>query len=205
VLDFEKNDLIVLKKCGATGVGWLPDGKRFVAGSTDGHLFLWDVATWKVIEKRKCKNVWSLAVSPDGRQLAVGDDDYAIQLYSLPGLELVGSCAHHKHLIHGLAFDAEGRRLLSASRDDTVALWDVETRTLVRVLRGHTNCVYSARFTSARHAVSGGLDGRLLRWDLDNGTSSELDKQKSIHSVAVTGSVVVSGGEDGVRFYALAD
>jgi hypothetical protein len=65
--------------------------------------------------------------------------------------------------------------------------------------------VYSARFTSARHAVSGGLDGRLLRWDLDNGTSSELDKQKSIHSVAVTGSVVVSGGEDGVRFYALAD
>ena len=51
--------------------------------------------------------------------------------------------------------------------------------------------------------MSGGLDGRLVHWNLDTGASEELAKIDSIHAVQVAGRLVIYGGEGGVRFLEL--
>jgi WD40 repeat protein len=45
-----------------------------------------------------------------------------------------------------VAFDRNGGRLVSASSDRTVSLWDAATGQCLRVLEGHTDEVYAAAF-----------------------------------------------------------
>lgn len=205
IFELETNDFILLKgghKNCAAGVGWVDGAKQVVSADHDGEIRLWDVAKRKVIGKHKSKGIWCLTTSPDGSTFAAGDDKYVVQIYSVPALENLASLPHHGHLIHDLAFDAAGKRLLSASRDDTVGVWDLTSNKLVHQL-AHGDTVYAAKFTSPRHVVTGGLDGRLVHWDLDTGARTELAKIDSIHAVQVFGKLVAYGGEGGVKFLEL--
>src|SRR5438874_1251957 len=59
----------------------------------------------------------------------------------------------HKGSVMGLAFSPDGKTLASSSRDKTIKLWDVQTRTLKQTLQGHTAEVCCVAFSP---------DGKLL-------------------------------------------
>ena len=58
-----------------------------------------------------------------------------------------GDCARHPTLlpVHSVAFSSDGARIASASRDETVKLWDVATGHLIRTFEGHTSYVNAGR------------------------------------------------------------
>jgi hypothetical protein len=61
--------------------------------------------------------------------------------------------------IRAYAFSPDGKRVLSASDDKTVRLWDVETGRCLRVLEGHAGGVHSVAWsTDQRRALSGSND-----------------------------------------------
>jgi WD40 repeat protein len=130
--------------------------------------------------------------------------EYPIEVVDVATLTRSDTWLAHSHLVHGLTFSRDGEQLLSASRDQFVGLWDVKAGALVSLLAGHSACVYSALFLSdPRRAVSGGLDGRLLSWDLETGVSVEIGRHEpppdgrggaSIHGLARRGDVLMSGG-----------
>jgi WD40 repeat protein len=123
------------------------------------------------------KQVLSVAVSPNGRQVLVGgtgglrlgDLETGKWLRAVPGAGCVIS----------VAFAAGGSRALSQGHDGTVRLWDVETgKELKRLLEGPGGKV--AFSPDGRRALSGNLtptrdkDGKPLGWgfrlwDLDTG------------------------------------
>src|SRR5207342_2721415 len=71
--------------------------------------------------------------------------------------------------VRGVSFTPDGSRVLSASLDKTVRIWDTSTG-LSRVLSGHTENVYSvAAFPDGKRALSGSRDRTLRLWSLESG------------------------------------
>jgi hypothetical protein len=76
----------------------------------------------------------------------------------------------HTSWVTSVAFSPDGRLLASGSDDQTLKLWDVETRQEVRTLRGHTDPVWSVAFSpDGRLLASGSGDNTVKLWDVETG------------------------------------
>jgi WD40 repeat protein len=64
----------------------------------------------------------------------------------------------------------DGRRAVSASEDNTLKVWDLETGRVVRTLEGHSAFVFGVAATAhGRRAVSASYDHTLRVWELYTG------------------------------------
>ena len=69
--------------------------------------------------------------------------------------------------MHALALSSDGRRLLTAAKDQTLRLWDVETGKELHCFFGHTSHVNAAAFSpDGRFALSGSDDRTMRLWRL---------------------------------------
>ena len=67
-----------------------------------------------------------------------------------------------------VAFSADGKRLASASWDQTVILWDVDSRKPLASLEGHEDAVTSVAFSAdGKRLASASEDKTVILWDLD--------------------------------------
>ena len=65
----------------------------------------------------------------------------------------------------------DGRRIVSGSSDNTVAVWDLESGALIHRLAGHQGWVSSVAVSpDGRRIVSGSDDKTVAVWDLESGT-----------------------------------
>src|SRR5271157_992912 len=109
-----------------------------------------------------------------------------------PGTSLIRTLKGHSDDVRGAALSGDGRRAVSASTDETLKVWDVESGRELRTLEGHTDIVYSVALSGdGRFAVSASGDETLKVWDVES--ARELRTLEG-HFAAVT-AVAVS--EDG--------
>ena len=150
-----------------------PDGTWLVGGGffADG-LLLWDVATGRVRARVRAvgKSVRSLAVSPDGTRVAVGNyDREAGETMSVLDLATGREVGAGEGL--PFAFSPDGKRL--AGRDaggKDVVLWDARTFRPVAHRQGHTGRINAIAFDLAgRHFVSASSDRSVRLWDTATG------------------------------------
>jgi WD40 repeat protein len=100
-----------------------------------------------------------------------------------------------------VAFDGEGRRIVSVSGDETVRAWDVESGTELACLRGHESCVICVAFDRAgRRIVSGSMDKTVRVWDVVSGAELACLRghEGGVASVSFdrAGRRIVSGSHD---------
>ncbi len=94
-----------------------------------------------------------------------------------------------------------GMRLISASIDKSVRVWDVANLKLIQTLERHESQVFDVDILAdGRSAVSVGRDGNLVRWNLQTGKIDRTIKahDKIIWGVAVSpdGRFAVTGSSD---------
>ncbi|REG28946.1 WD40 repeat protein [Archangium gephyra] len=78
--------------------------------------------------------------------------------------------AGHQGGVRRCAVTPDGRRILSASEDGTLKVWEVETCRPLVTLRGHKGEVRGCAVTEdGRRALSASRDGTLKAWDLETG------------------------------------
>ena len=87
------------------------------------------------------RSVKVVAVSPDGRLLAVSEGAFAapnleVCLYETVSGELVKKLAGHSRWATDLAFSPDGRRLVSVSEDQTGLVWDVTLSAMADLPKG---------------------------------------------------------------------
>jgi WD40 repeat protein len=106
-----------------------------------------------------------------------------------PGGLLLRTLTTHNQGIDAVALMPDGRRAISASRDATLQVWDLESGLLKITLRGHTDWVRAVAVTpDGQRAISGSHDQTLKVWNLENETelitlSGHTD---SVNAMAVT-------------------
>jgi WD40 repeat protein len=140
-----------------TGALFTPDGRKLVTGSADGTVRVWDAGTAPDLAKANVARPSPPRLrsrSPDKTVLATADGA-VVRLTKSDGstLELKG----HEDRVTSVDFSPDGRRLVTASRDNDAMLWDVASGGRLAVLRAHFGPVFDARFSpDGRWIVTGG-------------------------------------------------
>ena len=114
--------------------------------------------------------IWSVAFSPDGQYLAVGDTKGNILLRQVKDDRLIRSFEGHNAWVVSLAFSPDGKTLASSSCDCTAKLWNVNTGECLHSLAGHEHEVWSVAYSPDGKTVATGCDDTKVRlWDVSTG------------------------------------
>ena len=201
-----------------TSVAFSPDGMRVVSGGNDGAVRVWDahsltsigVMTAQIVDERGKPMpypVWSVAFSPDGRQIASGSGGYdnSIQLWDVASRAADGPpmVSHPGWNIYSVGFSGDGQRIVSGSNDGTIRVWNVKTRQQVAKMSGDENSVLSVAFAHNHPwIVSGHADGAVRVWDANTFQpigAPQAGHQDWVHTVAFSpdDARILSGSADG--------
>jgi WD40 repeat protein len=108
----------------AQTLAWLPHSRTLVIGSFGGLVRFWNLdRSQDTLLMPEAGNVWALAVSADGKTLAVGTQDGAIKLFSIPARREITTLKGHLTYLDVLAFSPDGRLLVSSGGDGNTRVW----------------------------------------------------------------------------------
>jgi WD40 repeat protein len=179
------------------GLAITPDGKQIVSGSQDKTIRIWDIETGKTVRMIRGEvapgnwgTIFALALSPDGRRLAVGGQFHrsdraagsAVRVYDFVSGKVEALLRGHEDVVFALAFAPDGKHLLSGSGDKTAIIWDVATGQRIHRLSGHARDIKSAAFANDGGRVITGSEDRTLRlWNAHTGAQiAEMTEHRAL-------------------------
>ena len=160
------------------GLVFTPDGQQLITASFDKTIRVWDVNTGEPVRVLRppigmgqIGEYFGVALSPDGKTVAVGGYYGRVFLIDLPSGHMLHFLVGHASNVNGLDFSPDGLRLATASADKTVRIWDVATGKTVSTLTGHTGIVNAVRFSPDGRKVATGASDKTARiFSADDGS-----------------------------------
>ncbi|XP_022328805.2 denticleless protein homolog [Crassostrea virginica] len=133
-------------------------------------------------------------VKSKGHILAVVDENGFIVIYNTKKtgqMAIVDDWQAHNNAIFDMVWVEGEGRILTASGDQTVVLWDVERQEKLDVFRGHTSSVRCVCAQQGSNAVfaTGSRDGHIMIWDArcnkKDGHISPVNIIRNAHSITL--------------------
>jgi WD40 repeat protein len=149
------------------------DRRQLVTGSGEYTVRLWNLkdASAGRITRRSVRVlegdyiIHSMALSPDGRTLAIGTNK-GIELWDIKRRMKVAAPVGFLGNVYSVTFSPDGGTLAGGSDDNMIRLWDMKRAGPARVLAGHLGDINSLAFgPKGQVLVSGSSDGTIKLWD----------------------------------------
>ena len=173
-----------------TAVSLNRDGTCVCTSSHDGLIRLWDVATGeclKTIFAAGNPPVCSAKFSPNGKFLLAGTLDSVIRLWPVTTTSKSHSCSksysspeqiHTKYSVVSDFMPGYNGNIVSGSENGSVVIYDLQSRKVRHVLKGHQDAVLAVSAHDKRPLVaSGGMmaDRKVEFWKLGASTRGSND------------------------------
>jgi len=155
------------------------DGKQLASAGRDRTVKVWDATSAKEVKTFKGlpQSVKSVAFLPDGRIAATSGKwdkmkkawEGEILIFDLKA-DKPTSLKGHLDTIDSLAVSGDGKKLASASEDQTVLIWDLATGKVLHTLKGHTDAILSVAFSKDGSKIATASKDKSVKiWDVASG------------------------------------
>lgn len=151
--------------------------------------------------------VTSLALSPDGKLLAIGSNQGDVTLWHMSDQQMVQQFQVHTLPITSLSFSPDGRRLATAGYAPMIIVWDLIDldRGLWQITKAYTMMMevpflggHVVFHPDGNRLAASGVDGRIHIWDCSTGECLHIlqgHQQQMVYSLAFSpdGTMLASG------------
>jgi WD40 repeat protein len=171
IWDVQKNEMILtLPREGYRPfhrLAFFPNGNLLATVDHRSLLHIWD------LEKRKAvgtvtnkEGLWSVAVSPDGKRLAVSSTDQTLSVWDVQESRPPHIFRGHTGAVTELSFSPDKRHLVSASLDKTVKIWEAGRDQEALTLREHSAWINAVAFSPhSKRLATASKDRTVKMWD----------------------------------------
>ena len=147
----------------------LPDGHTVLSGAQDGSLVRWSAETGQALQAVGEHQGAVLHAAANGPWVVTAGEDCTVRVWRLEeALRAHGS--HHEATRAVRQVALTDRVLVAVGDDGIVRVYDLQAGHLLHELKGHEQRVIAVGLAGdGRTAVTAGVDGSLLQWDIEAG------------------------------------
>ncbi|HEX4946889.1 MAG TPA: AAA-like domain-containing protein, partial [Blastocatellia bacterium] len=151
-------------------ISFSADGGKLAAQNLDETNRLWDVKTQRTLFALPGPEDGygnALALSPDGRLIAFGNNRKAVVVWDTVAGKKLFDFDGHRSGVACLRFSPDGKMLVSSSGDTTAKLWEVATGRELQTIKGHARGVGALGFSPDGKRLATGSEDKTVRvWNL---------------------------------------
>ncbi|MFN6519026.1 MAG: AAA-like domain-containing protein [Nostoc sp. CreGUA01] len=148
----------------------------------------------------KSNAITSANISPNGKIIAVGNEEGNIELYKIDGT-LIIRLLGHEGWVTSISFSPDGENIASGSDDQTIKLWKNDG-TLIKTFNGHTGRINAVNFSRDGKIIASGSSDQTVKIWQRNGTliNTFVGHGDSVVSVSWSQdkNIIASGSADGI-------
>jgi WD40 repeat protein len=168
------------------------DGRRGVSASDDRTVRVWDLDSLREVRTLRghTAKVVALGLTPDNRfAISAGADDLMCLWDLAPdgGSDGPWIISARAYWVRDLKMLPDARRIITASEDHKLTIWDVQTGKPERTLVGHTDWVNAVALLPDGRAVSASDDHTLKVWDLQSTASKQTIEAPRLGGTSLEG------------------
>lgn len=167
-------------------VAWHPDGRRLAAITGKETVCIWGadkpeeshvlgLPPKRVPRGAPQTGPSTLAFSPDGLRLAVGNGEGTVTLWHVETLRQIGLLRGHEMSVTSIAWNRDSLRFASTSEDGTIAVWRHDQSQPLHLWKAHQDrstrrlhATYCAAWSpDGTSLLTGGIDGQARLWNAE--------------------------------------
>jgi len=188
---------------GVADVTFNAAGTIFAAADLNGHVYLWNAATDRLVGTVSLpgsRGVAAVAFSPDGKLLAVGDRNGTTYVLDMPGGQLRAALrCEGTTAVSAVAFSADGQSLATgtASGRRHVCVWSMRSLTQVSTLSGGDSGIAAVAFSPDNTTLAvAEASGAVKLWQHQLAGTLSTSARARANSVAFSpnGNLLAVGG-----------
>ena len=150
----------------------------------------------------------SIAVSTDGKLAAIGEETGKVKVFDLSNGQIVKTLVGHGGPVTGVAFTADGAKLVTGSQDKTFRVFNLADLAQVASIETPAPVNAVAIVAEGKQVATGGADNIIRTWELPAMQPAEAAKPvkempghggpvTSLVALAPNGAQLLSGSKDG--------
>ena len=158
----------------ATCIAIKTDGSQLAVGTAANATHVYDVTNGDVVSIAEIKKidarqpVSSLAYTPTGDMLAIGDKGHMIEVHTVGewACKIKSKWCFHTSFVSCMEWSIDGAFLVSGGADDCIFVWDINNPMKRKQVRfAHGGGVTGVTWADNNTVLSCGQDGTLCQWN----------------------------------------